>query len=122
MPSPIGGVGVPDPTTANDMVSSIGFSRSYRMQETSPLNPYVTPRGAEARETSFGTIFADAVENMQNRIRKTNDLGIQAATGRLTNVHDYTVAAAESRLTIELTSTIRNKAVDAFNEIMRMQA
>lgn len=47
---------------------------------------------------------------------------MQAATGSLENVHDYTIAAAKSSLAIELTAAVRNKAVEAFSEIMRMQA
>lgn len=122
--------------TSNEMAQSLGFSRSYATQTQSAAlsaNPAtigvthlgLTPEGGDIRdvsESSFGNIFADAVANMQMRERTAHRLGVQAVTGQLNDVHDYTVAAAESQLTIELTSTIRNKAVDMFNEIMRMQA
>ena len=39
----------------------------------------------------------------------------------LTDVHDYMIASTEAQLATQLTVAVRNKAVDAFNEIMRMQ-
>ena len=39
----------------------------------------------------------------------------------LTNVHDYTFAAADAKLDTSLTVALRDKAIGAFNEIMRMQ-
>jgi flagellar hook-basal body complex protein FliE len=53
---------------------------------------------------------------------KSSDLAIKAVTGDLSDVHDYTIAATESAVAMELTATVRNRAVEAFNEIMRMQA
>lgn len=120
----------------NNLVQSLGFSRSAATQAGSarlgtnathivPTGTGLTPLGGDVRdvaETSFGNVFADAVYNMQQRESTAKKLGVQALTGQLNDVHQYTIAAAESQLTMELTSTIRNKAVDMFNEIMRMQA
>ncbi len=49
-----------------------------------------------------------------------DSLAVQAATGDLTNVHDYMIAATEASLATELTVAVRNKAVEAFNQIMNM--
>ena len=47
-------------------------------------------------------------------------LATQAATGDLKDVHDYMIASTEAALATEMVVTIKNKAVEAFNEIMRM--
>ncbi len=49
-------------------------------------------------------------------------LAVKAVTGDLNDIHDYTIAASEASVAMELTAALRNKAVDAFTEIMRMQA
>lgn len=76
---------------------------------------------AGASATGFASALG-SVDQLQQLQSTTDGLAVKAVTGSLTDVHDYTIAAAESKLTMELTAAVRNKAVDAFNEIMRMQA
>ena len=71
---------------------------------------------------AFGGILTDAVTNLQGLQQTSNDLAVKAVTGDLDDIHDYTIAASEAKVTLELTAAIRNKAVEAFGEIMRMQA
>lgn len=72
-----------------------------------------------------GAGFASAlgsIDNLQQLQSTSAELSVKAVTGDLDDVHDYTIAAAESKLALELTAAVRNKAVEAFTEIMRMQA
>jgi flagellar hook-basal body complex protein FliE len=71
---------------------------------------------------AFAAKLGGAVENLQTVQNKADDLAVKAATGTLQDVHDYTIAATEASLVTQLTVAVRNKAVEAFSEIMRMPA
>lgn len=70
----------------------------------------------------FGTTLAGQVDNLQAMQANADELAVKAVTGDLNDIHDYTIAATEASVSMELTAALRNKAVDAFTEIMRMQA
>lgn len=86
----------------------------------------VTAAGSTAgTAATSGAGFANVlsgVDRLQQLQATAQDLSVKAVTGDLTDVQDYTIAASEASLATELTAAVRNKAVDAFNEIMRMQA
>lgn len=69
----------------------------------------------------FGQQVSGALENLSAMHDNVDRLAQQAATGSLQDVHDYTIAATESSVMTELTVAVRNKAVEAFNDVMRMQ-
>ncbi len=62
------------------------------------------------------------LDGLQGTQDNADGLAVQAATGNLTDIHNYTIAATEAQLMTELTVAVRDKAVAAFEEIMRMQA
>ncbi|QDB78165.1 flagellar hook-basal body complex protein FliE [Georgenia sp. 311] len=71
---------------------------------------------------AFGAVLASAVDGVSAKQATSSELALKAVTGDLEDIHDYTIAATEAAVALELTVALRNKAVDAFNEIMRMQA
>lgn len=73
-----------------------------------------------ADATGFAKVLAGSVDQVQAIQSKTDTLAVQAATGDLRDVHDYTIASTESGLATEMLVAVRNKAVEAFNEIMKM--
>lgn len=93
--SPIGGISVPLPITG----------------------PAAT---ASPEAAGFGDMLAKGLEELQGLHSNADALATQAATGELTDVHDYMIASTQASLATELTVAVRNKAVEAFNEIMRM--
>jgi len=71
---------------------------------------------------SFTSMLSRGLESVQASQAKSDDLAVKAADGTLGDPAQYTMAATEAQLGLQLTLAVRNKAVEAFQEIMRMQA
>jgi flagellar hook-basal body complex protein FliE len=76
--------------------------------------------GAAGSTSGFRDILSSAVDSLSGAQNKADNLAVQAAAGTLQNPTDYLIAANEASLTTQITVAVRNKALDAFNEIMRM--
>jgi flagellar hook-basal body complex protein FliE len=88
---------------------------------TPPTAPVTSPATTGATGAAgFADLLSGAVDNLGALQSKADALGVQAATGTLQNPHDYLIAATEASLTTQMTVAVRNKALEAFNEIMRM--
>jgi flagellar hook-basal body complex protein FliE len=70
---------------------------------------------------SFGQMVTNGLENLQETQGTADKLAREAATGELTDLHDYMIASSQASLATELTVAVRNRAVESFQEIMRMQ-
>ncbi len=71
--------------------------------------------------TSFSDALGNALDSLNATQQSATDLSLQAATGNA-SVADVTVASTEADLETQLVTAVRDKAVDAFNSIMDMQA
>lgn len=70
----------------------------------------------------FASSMTNAVDGLQQLQSTSKTLALKAVTGNLDDIHDATIASTRAQVTLELVAAVRNKGVDAFNEIMRMQA
>jgi flagellar hook-basal body complex protein FliE len=92
-----------------------------------PIQPTtVAPTGADSaaassRSDTFGAAVNRALDTLNTQQLNADQMARDAATGKLQNVEDYLLAASEAQLSTQLTVAVRNRAVEAFNEIMRMQ-
>jgi flagellar hook-basal body complex protein FliE len=76
--------------------------------------------GAEG-DGGFARAVGDALNNISELDNKVAEASQQAATGDLESVSDYMIASTEAQLATEITVAIRDRAITAFNDIMRMQ-
>ncbi len=69
----------------------------------------------------FGDSVGAALKGLGNAETRADAAALAGATGDLSSVSDYMVAATEAQLVTEVTVAVRNRAIEAFNDIMRMQ-
>lgn len=74
-----------------------------------------------ASAANFGSALTGALEQLETSQKTTDSLARAAATGDVQSIEDLMVAQTETQLTTQLTVATRNRAVESFNEIMRMQ-
>ncbi|CRK80912.1 flagellar hook-basal body complex protein FliE [Neobacillus massiliamazoniensis] len=71
--------------------------------------------------TSFSNMLQGYLDNVDSTVKQADDLSTKVATGQIDNVHDAVIASQKAKLALELTVTVRDKAVEAYQDIMRMQ-
>jgi len=90
-----------------------------------PPDPTVAAIGAAPASdggAGFATQLAGAVDQATQLGSQSSSLALAALTGDLTDLHAATIASSRASLTLEVMTTMRNKGIEAFNDIMRMQA
>ena len=95
-------------------------SAASGVSPTSYLN--ALPATGSTDGSAFAASLTGAVDNLASLQSTSKTLAVQAVTGGLDDIHSATIASTRAQVTLELVAGVRNKAVDAFNEIMRMQA
>ena len=81
-----------------------------------------TPSGTTSTSGGdFASVLSSSLDQLQATQSHADQLAQQAATGDLKDVSDYMIASNEATLATQMVVTIKNQAVNAFNEIMRMQ-
>ena len=79
------------------------------------------PTAPTAPAPTDGVSFLEGLKEALNNTGEANALAQQLATGELTDVHTFTVAAEKAALAMELTVAVRDRALSAYQEVMRMQ-
>ena len=71
-----------------------------------------------------GSLFSDIFNNAVNDVKQTQaNLEQQQyllATGQIDDTHTVPIAASEAQMAVDMLVQLRNKAIDAYNELMRI--
>lgn len=80
-----------------------------------------SPAGEEKEKSSFKEILRAKLEEVALLQARADQLAQGYLTGEIEDIHTVILAAEEANLALQLTVQLRNKIVEAYQEISRMQ-
>jgi flagellar hook-basal body complex protein FliE len=94
----------------------VGQTAPIRMQST-----IAAPKATPAEVTQdFGAFLQDAIDGIaaqENKVHETTDKFIIGQA----DVSELMIISEQAKLSLQLTTQIRNKVIEAYHEVMRMQ-
>ncbi|KYO64592.1 flagellar hook-basal body complex protein FliE [Thermovenabulum gondwanense] len=86
------------------------------------LNPIgLNQRKEENSSSEFVNFLKEALNRVNDLQKDYENKANDFLLGNDVNVHNLMISAEKAKLSLELTVQIRNKAIEAYQEIMRMQ-
>jgi flagellar hook-basal body complex protein FliE len=103
-------------------IGAIAVPNASALAPTSPSAPTrATDTVGQGSDATGINDFGDLLKQTSGAQSQADNLMSQAATGQLSDLTGAMAAMTEAQLTTQLTVAVRNKAVESFNDIMRMQ-
>ncbi|MGB6408855.1 MAG: flagellar hook-basal body complex protein FliE [Planococcus donghaensis] len=75
----------------------------------------------ESKVEGFGQVLKDALNEVSAAQNESDKLTNQLITGEVQDVHEVMIASQKASLSLQMTMQVRNKVVEAYQEVMRMQ-
>src|SRR5687767_5145677 len=103
-------------------VEPIGF-----LPPLSPVAPWdAPPETLNSSPTAqaangFGSWFAQQLEHVNTQIAQSEGHLQALAVGEAQNLHQVMISLEEARLSFQLLVQVRNRVLEAYQEVMRMQ-
>ena len=86
-----------------------------------PIELPAAVQPAASAHGSFQSVFADAINQVQQVQQTANTSVDRFLSGENEEIHHVALATQQSELAFELFMQVRNKVVQAYQEVMRMQ-
>lgn len=76
---------------------------------------------AQTSEISFRDILTQALQNVNILEKESDAITSDFIAGKTDSIHSVLIAAEKASIAMDLVLEVRNKVLDAYSEIMRMQ-
>lgn len=79
-----------------------------------------TTSSKEKNDLSFKSIFENALDNYIDNENKVDEDIYKLSVGESDDLHNLMINTQKAEISLDLVIQLRNKALEAYNEIMRM--
>lgn len=108
----------------NAAIGSTNFeaisSRIARPEDTAGVGRAYTPPTESAAEANFGDALARGLQAVSGLEHQADAVTQNMATGGGATIEDLMLATTKAQLGVDMLATVRDRAVEAYQEIMRM--
>jgi flagellar hook-basal body complex protein FliE len=97
------------------------------IQATSASQLAMTPSGVSGTTTtipaekSFGQFLTDALDNVNDLQQQAEQASADLAAGKINDISQVVIAGEKASVALQLTIQVRNKVLESYQEMMRMQ-
>ena len=70
---------------------------------------------------SFGEFLSDSLKEVNTLKKQSEVANMKLAAGQVEDISEVVIAGEKASIAVQLTMQVRNKMVEAYEEIMRMQ-
>ena len=100
-------------------IESINFLPSST--EISQLSEISAGKREQSQAGDFSKWFATEVQSLNDQILTSEANLEKLATGEMNNLHEVMMSLEKAKLSFELALQVRNKLLEGYQEVMRMQ-
>ena len=75
----------------------------------------------ETQNSDFFNLLKDGIKDVNSTIKESEQASLDMAAGKPVNLHQTMLAVTKAELAFNLAVQMRNKVVEAYQEVMRMQ-
>ncbi|NBO38626.1 flagellar hook-basal body complex protein FliE [bacterium] len=72
-------------------------------------------------ESQFLDLLKDGIADVNKGMRESEKASMDLATGKSSNIHETMLSVAKAELGFNMLVQMRNKAIEAYQDVMRMQ-
>jgi len=96
------------------------------IQPVTPSLPLMSAQGssgspAGGAKSDFSSLLSQAMQSVNGAVQNSEQQGIALATGTAPSIAAVMEAATQAQLAVDLTVQVRDRVVQAYNQIMSMQ-
>ena len=96
------------------------------LQQVNGIEQTSPERGVETEESlnnqqSFGDVLSDAINSVDQTMKNSDAKVQEFVAGETNNVHDVMISMQRAKLSFDLMVEVRNKVVETYQDVSRMQ-
>lgn len=105
---------------AINTINSLPSSPSIQKIGSQTPGEGLSKKGSIDKAGAFSDIIADSVSKVNSNIKEYEDLSKKLAQGESVNVHELMLKGERADLSLRMMVAMKNKVVEAYQEVMRI--